>query len=63
MKTINQIKQEFRDLNQDLIIIENGDLFIGSWDQLSDCFGISSDNLDIWCNSENYIYEIIKNVI
>jgi len=40
------------------ILIDNGDLFAGSWEQLEDCFGITEDTLDRWCSDSGYYYSI-----
>jgi len=44
----------------DRIIIEGGDVFEGTWEQLADCFGISSDSLECWCSQEKWSYQILR---
>ena len=59
MKTITQIKEEFKSNNIDLILIEDGGFFIGSWEQLDDCFALYPNELKSFCEDNNLKYEII----
>jgi len=56
-----RIKKEFKDNKEDLILIDGGGFFIGSFDQLEDCFGIYPDQLSWWCEEQKSTYEVIKN--
>ena len=48
----------------DLILIDGGDTFEGSWDQLADCFGVLNKNdLIAFCQNMDSEYEIRKPVI
>lgn len=58
---LTRIKTEFKDANVDLILIDGGDTFVGSFEQLDDCFGIYPDQLDSWCEAIESTYEVIKN--
>jgi len=44
----------------DKILIEGGDVFDGTWEQLADCFGISPDSLECWCSKQNWSYQILR---
>ena len=59
MKTIQEIKDEFALRGEPLIIIDDGDFFIGSSQQLEDCFGIDPVELADWCETQNSKYEVI----
>lgn len=61
MKTIQEIKDDFRDRKEFLIIVNNGDTFIGSIEQLQDCFGVDINQLPAWCDFYNMKYEVINN--
>jgi len=47
----------------DIIKIDNGDTFEGSWEQLEDCYGINRDTLDGFCNRSDMKYQILENPI
>ena len=59
MKTIQEIKDEFALRGEPLIIIDDGDFFIGSSQQLKDCFGIDTVELSDWCDHFESKYEVI----
>ena len=45
----------------DKILIENGDVFDGDWDQLNDCFGISEQfELEIFCMFHSWSFTITE---
>lgn len=57
---LNRIKKEFKDAKEDLILIDDGATFIGSFDQLDDCFAFYPDELDGWCKLIGATYEVIR---
>ena len=57
---LTRIKKEFRDANIDLILIESGGFFIGSWEQLDDCFALYPNEVEDWCTESGYELQIIK---
>jgi len=40
--------------------VNNGDIFAGTWDMLEDCFGITSDTINQWCQDNGYHYSVKK---
>jgi len=44
----------------DIIKIDNGDTFEGSWEQLEDCFGVNRDTLDGFCANNDMKYQILE---
>ena len=46
-------------MTEDLIKVEDGDIFEGTWEMLEDCFGlIDFEDLESWCSDWNYTYTI-----
>lgn len=37
-----------------------GGIFAGSWEMLDDCFGITADTIDDWCQFNGYHYSVKK---
>ena len=48
------------DYGDNYVKVNNGDVFVGSWDMLEDCFGITSDTITDWCRDNDYIYSVKK---
>ena len=57
---LTRIKKEFKEDGVDLILIDDGDIFIGSWNQLYDCFMINPYQLERWCDLLRYDCKVIK---
>ena len=46
-------------MTTDWILVEGGDVFEGTWEQLEDCFGLTDENdLWDWCKSNAWKYTI-----
>ena len=58
---LTRIKDDFKDRHEDLIMIEDGGFFIGSWEQLESCFFLYPEELYEFCEKNNLNYEIIFN--
>ena len=55
-KTIDQLnKQGFT-----CILIENGDVFIGTYAELYECFALFSSDLEHYCDENDYSYNIFS---
>lgn len=55
-------KKKARLLNEsasnDWILIDNGDTFEGTWEQVADCFGITGRTFEAWCEFNNMEFSI-----
>lgn len=40
------------------ILVNDGGVFAGGWDDLIDCFGIDSETIDEWCEFHDYTYKL-----
>ena len=60
-KHLKKIKKEFKKKKMDLILINDGDEFWGSWAYLYLDHGIYPYQLHRWCDLLRYDYHIIKN--
>ena len=60
MKSIQEIINDFAVREETLIIIDDGDTFIGNIEQLKDCFGITIEELSDWCDFLDAKYEVIE---
>ena len=56
---VSNIKKEFKAFGIDLVLIENGRIFAGSWDQLEDQLSIDSTELEDYCLMCAFSFEII----
>lgn len=47
----------------ELLLIDGGDMFEGTYEQLADCFGITIDTVDRWCDDNGYVLTVIETKI